>query len=450
MQKLSVELKNAPRGAPQAPCPAIDGLNKEETLSDRGEVLADNGSDVDRQSGRTEQDLRVPVLNMRGDPLMPTTPGKARRLLDDNGADVVQRKPFTIQLKYASGETKQPLRLGQDPGYNQTGVSIVDEENGREVFGTEVKLRNDIPRKMLKRRMYRRNRRERLWYREPRFDNRKTEEGWLAPSIQHKLDSDVRIVEKLKELFPITETIVEVAKFDQQEIRNPEIEGVEYQHGTLHGYNVKHYLLEKFDYKCVYCSEEDTPLEVEHIIPKSRGGTDRVDNLTISCHDCNQEKDNRTAEEYGHPDVQKQAKETLKETAFMNTVRWKLTEELEAESTYGHITKKNRTDMDIEKSHINDAFVIAEGTDDMDRCKHIISEQVKRNNRSLQITRKRYGRSIRKQRYDLQPNDLVRYKNKEYRVKGVHCKGSRVILDNGKSVNIKEVELICYGKGLFN
>ncbi len=450
MQKLSVELKNAPWGAPQAPRSASGGLNREVTLSGDRKVLADNGSDVDRQSGKTEQDPRVPVLNMRGEPLMPTTPGKARRLLDQDKAEVVCRKPFSIQLKYATGENKQPLKLGKDPGYEQTGISIVDKENEREVFGAEVRHRTDIPRKMLRRSKYRRNRRNRLWYRKPRFDNPKTEDGWLAPSVEHKLDSNVRLTEKLKELFPITETVIEVAKFDQQKMRNPEIEGIEYQHGTLYGYNVKHYLLEKFDYQCVYCGDEDVPLEVEHIVPKSRGGTDRVDNLTISCPDCNQEKGDQTAEEFGHPEVQERAKETLKETAFMNQVRWKLVDELDAEPTYGHITKKNRTDMDIEKSHINDAFVIAEGTDDMERCKHITSEQVRRNNRSLQITRKRYGRSIRKQRYDLQPNDLVRYESKEHRVKGVHCKGSRVVLDNGKSVSIKDVELVCYGKGLFS
>jgi len=109
------------------------------------------------------------------------------------------------------------------------------------------------------------------------------------------MNSHIKLVNKLKKILPITKVIVEVAQFDTQKMQNPEIEGVEYQQGTLQGYNVKNYLLEKFNRKCVYCGKKNVPLEVEHIIPKSRGGSNRVDNLTISCHNCNQEKDNQTA-----------------------------------------------------------------------------------------------------------------------------------------------------------
>ncbi|RZN62810.1 MAG: HNH endonuclease, partial [Methanonatronarchaeia archaeon] len=148
---------------------------------------------------------------------------------------------------------------------------------------------NNIPKKLEERRGYRRQRRSRnTRYRKPRFNNRKKEERWLAPSIRHKLHLHKRLVEEIQEILPVDDIIVEVAKFDTQKMENPEIKGKEYQHGTLHGYNIKHYLLEKFNYECIYCGAKDTPLEVEHIVPKSRGGSDRVDNLTISCHDCNQ------------------------------------------------------------------------------------------------------------------------------------------------------------------
>ncbi len=137
--------------------------------------------------------------------------------------------------------------------------------------------------------------------------------NWLAPSIEHKKDAHLKLVERIEKLLPINRTIVEIAKFDSQKMKNPEISGEEYQQGTLQGYNVKNYLLKKFDYECAYCNKTDVPLEVEHIIPKSRGGTDRVSNLTISCHECNQEKGNQTAKEFGSPEVQKRAEQSLKE-----------------------------------------------------------------------------------------------------------------------------------------
>ena len=403
-------------------------------------------SDVDQLSGKRKQDLRVPVLNMRGKPLMPCKPAKAQHLLDQGKAKVVSRKPFTIQLKYATGETKQLINLGIDAGYKKVGISAVS--NKKELLSAEVTLRTDIPKKLQSRSMYRRNRRSRLWHRKPRFDNRNRSKEWLAPSIQHKLDTHIRLVEKIKRFLPITETIVEVASFDMQKMQKPEISGVEYQQGTLQGYEVREYLLEKWGRKCAYCGKKNISLEIEHIVPKSRGGTDRVSNLTLSCHECNQEKGNMTAEEFGHPEIQKQAEKSLKATAFMNIVRWKMVNILNCEYTYGYITKYNRIKQELQKSHVNDAFIIAGGTD-QERCKSYLVKQVRRNNRCLQKNRKGFKPAIRRQHYSLQPNDLVKYNGKEHRIKGVHCKGLRVILDIKKSIAIGKVELICYGKGLF-
>ena len=120
----------------------------------------------------------------------------------------------------------------------------------------------------------------------------------MPPSLAHKLQSHIQLIERLKRILPITKIVVEVASFDTQKMVNPEISGIEYQRGELMGYEVREYLLEKWGRKCAYCGKKDVPLEIEHIIPKSRGDSDRVSNLTLSCHECNQKKGNRTAEEF--------------------------------------------------------------------------------------------------------------------------------------------------------
>jgi hypothetical protein len=450
MQKLEERHANTPTDAPQV-CSNCDSVIKHDCRV--GQVLqniktSSNNSDVDQQSSKTEQDLRVPVLNMRGQLLMPTTPAKARHLLEQNKARVVSRKPFTIQLKYATGETKQPITLGVDVGYKNIGVSAVSDE--KELFSAKVVLRTDIPKKLQNRAVYRRQKRNKLWYRQSRFDNRGISKGWLAPSIQHKLDSHIRIVEKVKKILPISEVIVEVASFDIQKMQNPEISGVEYQQGTLQGYNVRQYLLQKWNHKCAYCSKKNIPLEIEHIIPKSRGGSNRVVNLTISCHECNQKKGDRTAEEFGFPNLQKEAGKTYRDATFMNIIRWKIVDILGCKHTYGNITKYNRIKQGLDKSHVNDAFVIAGGTT-QERCKPYIVKQVRRNNRKLQMNRKGFKPSIRRQHYPLQPNDIVKYNSKMHLVKGIHRRGKYVVISDfvkNLDVKIQKVELLVYGKGM--
>ncbi|GBE55506.1 CRISPR-associated endonuclease Cas9 [archaeon BMS3Bbin15] len=281
---------------------------------------------------------------------------------------------------------------------------------------------------------------------------------------------------------------VEVASFDQQKLHNPEIKGIEYQQGELQGYEVREYLLEKWKHKCAYCGKKNIPLEIEHIIPKIRGGTDRVSNLTIACHKCNQKKGNKTAAEFGHPEIQNKAKRALKSTAFMNIVRWRLVNTLKCDRTsdcvktlyfvnflppfviswtyityfsckhefshnltYGYITKHDRIKLDIEKSHVNDAFVIAGGTT-QNRAKSYELTQTRRNNRSIQTNRKGFKPAIRRQRYKLQPNDLVKYIKSLYKVKGVHSYGKYAIVVDKISklfdINIKKIELVKYGKGI--
>jgi 5-methylcytosine-specific restriction endonuclease McrA len=398
---------------------------------------------------KTPRKVYVYVLNMRGQPLMPTTPRNARLLVNEGKARVVNRCPFLIQLHYATGETKQPIKLGVDTGHQKIGFSAKTEQV--ELISGTLTLHNDVSKKLEERRRYRRARRNRLWYRKPRFLNRKKDEGWLAPSTQHRLESHIRLVTNIKSLLPITFTKVEVANFDAHKMQHPELTGIEYQQGELQGYEVKEYLLDKWGRTCAYCGRTNVPLEVEHIIPTSRGGTDRVSNLTLACRDCNLKKGDKTAEEFGYPTLQQQAKTPLNAPACLNTIRWKLVEQLGAEYTYGYVTKYQRTKLGLEKSHINDAFVIAGGTD-QERCRPYEVIQVRRRNRSLQVNRQGFKPSIRRQRYELQPHDLVKFEGRTYSVKGTHCLGKRVMLKNvnghDKSVAINKVELIKYGQGL--
>jgi len=390
---------------------------------------------------------------MRGEPLMPTTPKKARKLIDKKKAKVKQRLPYTIQLQYPTGESKQKIKLGIDSGYLFVGFSAITEK--QELLSGELELRKDVSKNITHRRQYRRTRRSHLWYRQPRYNNRASsrKKDWFAPSIKHKLDSHIRLIEKTKKILPISKTKIEVSTFDAHKMKNPEVAGIEYQQGELQGYEIREYLLEKWKRKCVYCKKAGIKLEIEHIIPKSRSGSNKVDNLTISCRDCNEKKGNKTAKEFGFPDVHNQAKLFLKAAPFMNVVRTRLVEQLQCESTFGYITKHNRTKLGLDKSHSNDAFVIAGGTDQK-RTKTLQVNQIRRNNRSIQTNRKGFKPSIRKQRYKLQPNDLVRFEKKLYLVKGVFNYGTWIRLRpaNGErgilNKPIKKVELVKYGKGL--
>jgi 5-methylcytosine-specific restriction endonuclease McrA len=387
---------------------------------------------------------------MRMQPLMPTTPTKAKKLLRQGKAKVIQRAPFTIQLLYATGETKQPITLGIDPGYKTIGFSAVTAKT--ELIAGEAPLRTDIPKLLKEKAMYRRQKRSRHhWYRQARFNNRKRTEKQLPPSLQQKLDSHIRLAQKLQRILPITKVIVEVAAFDTQKMMNTEISGVEYQQGTLQGYEIREYLLEKWGRKCAYCKKQNIPLEIEHIIPKSRGGTDSVNNLTLACHDCNQQKNNLTAAEFGYLEIQQQAQETLKQTPFMNVINARIKELLNCEITYGYVTKNNRIAQGLEKTHVNDAFTIAKGIEQQRSLTYIVTQR-RRNNRALQVNRKGFKPSIRRKRHIFQSGDLVRYKKELCIVKGVFNYGIWAKLIDSKeknfNSNVKNLRLIKYGKGL--
>jgi len=310
------------------------------------------------------------VLDTNKQPLNPVHPGWARKLLSSGRAAVYKRYPFTIILKVAVQNAEvQLLRLKIDPGSKTTGIAVVNDNTGDVPFAAELEHRGQrIKKSMDSRRAIRSGRRSRKTrYRKPRFLNRGRKEGWLPPSLRSRVENIETWIRRLRSLCPITAISLELVKFDTQAMLSPEISGVEYQQGELQGYEVREYLLEKFGRKCVYCGAENIPLQIEHIVPKARGGSNRVSNLTLACEPCNRKKGNQTAEEFGHPKVQAQAKKPLKDAAAVNTTRWALYRRIEStglplEVGTGGRTKYNRSIRKLPKTHWLDAACVGAST----------------------------------------------------------------------------------------
>ena len=276
---------------------------------------------------------KVFVLDANKQPLDFCRPGQARRLLKAGLAAVYRRFPFAIILKRDVKDPQlQPYRLKLDPGSKKTGVAIINERTGEVCFAAEIEHRGQqIKDAMDSRRGIRRGRRARnTRYRKPRFDNRTRKSGWQPPSLESRITNVCTWVRRLCRFCPISAVSQELVRFDAQIMQQPDICGIEYQQGALYGYEIKEFLLEKFNRKCVYCGAQNCPLEIEHLTPKSRGGSNRVSNLAIACRKCNEKKSNQTAEEFGCPEVQKQAKAPLKDAAAVNATRWELYRRLQA------------------------------------------------------------------------------------------------------------------------
>lgn len=312
---------------------------------------------------------KVFVLDTNKQPLSPCHPARARELLKKGKAAVYKRFPFTIILKEAKPDAMpQNVTLKLDPGSKTTGMTLV--QNDKVIWAAELTHRGaSIKDALESRRAIRRNRRNRKTrYRKPGFEAGKEAtsarpDGWLAPSIKSRVDNLQTWFVRLFKLAPLAGISMELVRFDTQLMQNAEISGVEYQQGALAGYEVREYLLEKFGRKCAYCGAKDCALEIEHIVPKSRGGSNRVSNLTLACHGCNQRKGNKTAEEFGHPAVQKQAKQPLKDTAAVNAARWATWRMFQAtglavEVGTGGRTKFNRTSQGYPKAHWIDAACV--------------------------------------------------------------------------------------------
>jgi len=319
---------------------------------------------------------KVFVIDTNKQPLNPVHPGKARMLLNEGKAAVWKRYPFTIILKVAITQPEvQDLRIKIDPGSKITGMALVNDASGAVVFAAELTHRGQTIKKALDdRRNVRRSRRRRnTRYRKPRYLNRKRRSGWLPPSLESRIANVVTWVQRLRRLAPITAVSQELVRFDLQQMENPKIAGKEYQQGPLAGYEVREYLLEKWQRKCAYCGTENTPLQVEHIQPRSDGGTDRISNLCLACEPCNRAKGSKDIREFlaKKPAVLErilsQVKAPLKDAAAVNATQWVLYRRLQAlglpiEVGSGGLTKFNRVTRKLPKTHWLDAVCVGKST----------------------------------------------------------------------------------------
>jgi 5-methylcytosine-specific restriction endonuclease McrA len=295
-------------------------------------------------------------------------------LLERGRAVVAKYYPFTIRLKDRIGGEVQPLRVKIDPGSRYTGIAVVRETKEKSTVLNLFQLNHrglSISANLTSRSAMRRRRRGNLRYRAARFNNRTKPSGWLAPSLQHRINTVMRWVNRLQRLAPLSTLSQELVRFDMQLISHPDISGIEYQQGELQGYEVREYLLEKWGRQCAYCGIEHTPLEIEHIVPKISGGSNRISNLTLACKPCNQRKGSQPIEVFLAQKpvvlqkIKAQAKRPLKDAAAVNSTRWALANQLKAtclpvELSSSGRTKFNRIRQGIPKSHALDAACVGE------------------------------------------------------------------------------------------
>jgi len=308
------------------------------------------------------------VISNDGQPLMPTERcGKVRRLLREKKAKVISRCPFTIQLLYSTGNHVQPVTLGTDAGSKTIGISATTKD--KELYASEVELRNDIVKNLSARREMRRARRNRKTrYRAPRFDNRihAKNKGWLAPSVEQKVQTHLTVTAKVCKLLPVSKIVIETASFDIQKIKNPEIAGIEYQQGEQLGFwNVREYVLWRDNHTCQCCKGKsgDKILNVHHKESRKIGGN-TPDNLVTLCETCH------TGYHQGKvklPDKLLKRGESFRDASFMGIMRWAFynrakelyeAQDIEVAMTYGYITKHTRIRHGLEKTHAVDARCI--------------------------------------------------------------------------------------------
>ena len=361
---------------------------------------------------------------MHGEPLMPCKPRKARVLLKEKKAKVVNRTPFTIQLLYGSSGYKQPVNLGVDAGSKYIGLSATT--NKKELFKATVELRQDIPKLLEGRKSQRRKRRSKLRYRPARFNNR-GKKGKLAPSIQHKIDSHLTIIKRICNIIPIENIIVETAEFDVHKLKNPTVSGVEYQHGDAEGfYNVKSAVLSRDNYTCQICGAKNTQLQVHHIRFRSKSGSNRMDNLVTLCKECHDKVHT------GELEYTKKVK-SFKHSTHMNIMRKRLAQSLKNEfrnvfETFGYLTKYAREKLGLVKSHCNDAFVISHNLDAEQSNVEYSYKKVRRHNRQIHKSKPSKGgkRKCNQSPYivnGFRRYDKVMYNDKECFITGKRSSG---------------------------
>jgi hypothetical protein len=273
---------------------------------------------------------RVLVVDAQRRPLMPCTPARARLLLKQGKAAVLRRFPFTLILHEAKPDAlAAPLRVKIDPGTSTTGVAVVHDASGEVVWAAELSHRGAQVREALaRRRAVRRFRRARhTRYRAARWQNRRRRTGWLPPSLSSRVHNVLTWVQRLCRFCPIGAISLELVRFDLALLQNPSLDSVAYQRGTLFGTELRQYLLAKWEHRCAYCGAGDRPLEIDHVQPRAKGGSDRVANLVIACHPCNRHKADQSLEAFlaDRPEVlarvQAQRTAPLKDAAVLKLER---------------------------------------------------------------------------------------------------------------------------------
>ena len=403
----------------------------------------------------------VYVINKQGQVLMPTERfGKVRRLLKNSLAHVVCRIPFTIQLDYDTTDYTQPVSLGVDAGSKHIGISATTSE--KELYAADVELRNDIVDKLSTRRELRRTRRSRLRYRKARFNNRVSSKrkGWLAPSVENKIQTHLTVVEKINKFLPITNIVVEIASFDIQKINNPIISGSEYQQGEqLDFFNVREYVLFRDNHICQHCKgkSKDKVLNVHHIESRKAGG-DSPNNLITLCETCHK------AYHRGEFELNVKRGKSFRDSAFMGIMRWSFYDRLKniypnVSMTFGYITKNTRITNNLPKDHYVDARCISGNPTAKPLGYYFYQKKVRCQNR--QIHKANFLKGGRKKLNQapflvkgFRLFDLVEYQKELYYIFGRRSSGSFDIrkLDGTKvnkgSINCKYLRLISTRKSI--
>lgn len=344
---------------------------------------------------------------------MPCSQRKARLLLKEDKARIIGYKPFAIQLTVPTGESTQEVHLGVDTGAKHIGIAATSEN--KVLAKGEIELRDDIHKNMQTRSALRRDRRNRnTRYREARFLNRKRKDGWLPPTVQSKLDATFMWIDKFCNLLPSPILHIEVGKFDMQKMMNPDITNEEYQNGQCAGYfDVRYFVFARDNYTCQVCKKKNKILCTHHLLYKSKGGSDRADNLITVCIDCHSSENHKEGGILYDWMVKHKKVKQYKEATFMNIVRKRTFQKYpNAIITYGSETSPYRKELGLEKSHYNDAIAISKIKNIMENPKeYFYIRQFRKKKRSLHESIPTRGRRKKKN-----INAERRNKNSPYRV----------------------------------
>jgi hypothetical protein len=388
--------------------------------------------------------MLVYVLNSDGAPLMPCSPGKARKLLNNGRAKVMSRTPFVIKLLHGSSRYKQPITLSVDSGSKVIGVAAIGK--GKTYYASQVKTRTDVHTKMSQRSSYRRTRRGRkLRYRQARWLNRRRGKAWLTPTMHSKVQSHLREIDFVKSLLPVSRLVIETASFDIHKIVNPNINDQGYQNGRQKEfYNVKLFILFRDEYLCQKCcgKKKDNRLHVHHIVFRSKGGTNSPDNLITLCQTCHENLHTCENEEQESLKLQKKHRTNTTDAVQVSTITAYLKKNLIFEETFGYETKFKREMLGLKKAHYVDAICAGLSCDEGIQFPNIVYQKVcvaigdyqqtsgSRSEKSIP-TRKIMG---------FRKFDKALWLNQELFIKGRMSSGYAILMDiNGKTVDLKPI-----------